>query len=221
MKKAIITGASSGLGYEIAQKLIKKRIEVVNLSRTPSKLNVKNIKTDLTNDKDIKNAISIIKKEHKDSDLLILCAGVLHWHEMGDFPNNEIDKDFAVNITGTIKLTNGLMQIIKENHGDVVIIGSTSSFVSYGRDSVYVSAKHAVLGFIKGLQAEYKKEDVRIIGFHPGGFNSHLHVKEGSGLDPKDLMNPKDLANLIMNVLELPRNVEVSEIIVNRKKKNK
>lgn len=221
MKKTIITGASSGLGHEIAQKLINKGIEVINLSRTSSKLNLTNIQTDLTKNEDIEDAIDVIKKEHNDFDLLILCAGVLHWHDVGEFPVDEIDKDFAVNITGTIKLTNGLMPIIRQNKGDVVIIGSTSSFVSYGKDSVYVSAKHAVLGFIRGLQAEYKKEDVRIIGFHPGGFNSQLHVKAGSGLDSKDLMDPADLASLIINILELPRTVEVSEIIVNRKKPKK
>lgn len=131
---------------------------------------------------------------------------------------SEIDNDFAVNITGSIKLTNGLMSLIKQNKGDVVFIGSTSSFVSYGRDSVYVSAKHAVLGYIRSLQAELKKENVRVIGFHPGGFKSQLHIKAGSDLKHEELMDPNYLAQLLMSILELPRSVQVSEIIVDRKK---
>ena len=217
MKKAVITGASSGLGYEIAQQFVKKGVKVVNLSRTPSKLKITNIHTDLSKNEDIKNAVAIINKEYTDVDVLVSCAGVLHWSDIEELQAEEIDKDFAVNITGAIKLTNGLLSLIKKNKGDVVIIGSTSSFVSRGRDLVYVSTKHAILGFIRSLQAECKKEDVRIIGFHPGGFRSSMHLKAHSGFKPEELMDPKDLAGLIMSILELPRNMEVSEILVNRK----
>ena len=48
---------------------------------------------------------------------------------------------------------------------------------------------------MRAFQAEFKKEDVRILGFHPGGFRSQLHVKAGSDLNPEDLMQaPFDLA---------------------------
>ncbi len=220
MKKAIITGASSGLGHEIASSLLDKGIEVINLSRTKSKLPVVNIETDLTKNRDIQNAVKIINENHKDADLLILCAGVLHLHNAGENPVDEIDSDFAVNITGSIKLTEGIIELIKKSKGDIVITGSTSSFVSHGGNSVYVAAKHAVLGYIKSLQAEFKKQDVRIIGFHPGGFQSQLHIKAGTGFKQEDLMDPRYLASLLVSILELPRNMEVSEIIINRKKAN-
>jgi short-subunit dehydrogenase len=218
MKKAIITGASSGLGYEIAAQLLKKGLEIVNLSRTPCKLDVTNIKTDLRKNSDIKNAIKIVQEDHKDADILILCSGLLHKHLIGEAEAEEIDDDFAVNTTSQIKLVGRILPIIKANKGDIVIIGSTSSFVASGADSsVYTAAKHAVLGYIKSLQAEYKKEDLRIIGFHPGGFKSQFHIKAKSDLKQEDLMDPKDLANILIASLELPRNMEVSEIIINRK----
>lgn len=217
MKKAIITGASSGLGYEIASQLLKKGVKVVNLSRSDSKLKLINIKTDLTKNKDIENTIKIINEKHKDVDTFILCSGVLHWHKMGENPVKEIDEDFAANIIGSIKLTNGIIQLIKNNKGDIVIVGSTSSFVCFPESSVYCSAKHAVLGFIKSLQTELKKEDIRVIGFHPGGFKSQLHIKAKSNLKQEELMDPKYLANMILAALELPRNMEVSEMIINRK----
>jgi len=52
-----------------------------------------------------------------------------------------------------------------------------------------------------------------VIGFHPGGFNSNLRdgiIKEGH-------MKPKDLATLMANILDLPKTMEVSEIVINRK----
>jgi short-subunit dehydrogenase len=217
MKKAVITGASGGLGRVIASKLIQEGIMVVNLSRTSSNLPVTNIKTDLTNNKDITNAIKIINKNHRDADVLILCSGVMHWHNIGETPIKEVDGDFMVNVTGLIKLTDGIAPLIKKNKGDIVIIGSTSSFICYPRSSVYNSTKHAILGYIKSLQQEYKDEDVRIIGFHPGGFKSRFHIKAGSKLKQRELMDPDYLADLIIYALKLPRNMQVSEIIISRK----
>jgi uncharacterized protein len=218
MKKVIITGASSGLGHEIALKMIQKGLKVVNISRTHSKLDLINIKADLTKNKDIVNVIDKIKKEHKDLDLLILCAGVMHRHFVGESPLEEVDDDFSVNVTSSIKIIDSLISLIKKNKGDIVIIGSTSAFQSHDETSVYSSTKHAILGYIKALQLELKKENVRVIGFHPGGFKSQLHIKAGSKLKQEDLMDPKDLAQLLMNILELPRSIQVSEIIVDRKK---
>jgi len=105
-KVVVITGASSGLGYEIAQQFVKKGVKVVNLSRTPSKLKITNIHTDLSKNEDIKNAVAIINKEYTDVDVLVSCAGVLHWSDIEELQAEEIDKDFAVNITGAIKQKN-------------------------------------------------------------------------------------------------------------------
>jgi len=218
MKKAIITGASSGLGKEITRVLLGKKIEVINLSRSECDLSVENVKTNLVSNENIIKSIEYIKNKHNDFNILILCVGAMHWNEIGKIPINQVDEDFSVNITGAIKLVNGLTEIIKRNCADIVVVGSTSSFSSNGLDSVYVSAKHAVRGFVKAMQTEFKKEDVRVIGFYPGGFNSQFHIKAGSNLNSKDLMNPEDLAGILVKLVELPRNMEVSEIIINRKK---
>jgi 3-oxoacyl-[acyl-carrier protein] reductase len=191
---------------------------VVNLSRTPCKLKVTNIKTDLSEQKDIVAAIADIKRNHKDLDLLVLNAGTLHRHFVGDSPLGEIDADFAVNTISSMKITEGLIDLIKKNNGDIVITGSTSAFNIYPEQSVYTATKHATLGYIKSLQAELKKENVRVIGFHPGGFKSQLHIKAKSDLKQEDLMDPKYLAQILMSILELPRSVQVSEIIIDRKK---
>ena len=125
----------------------------------------------------------------------------------------DIEKNFKVNVIESMKLVNGLISLLKKNHGDVVVVGSTGAFKN-SEEVVYTATKQAVLSFIRSLQADLKHEDVRVIGFHPGRFNSNLRgkniVKEGS-------MNAKDLAVAMVNALMLPRNVEVSEMIINRK----
>jgi NADP-dependent 3-hydroxy acid dehydrogenase YdfG len=215
--KAVITGASSGLGHAIARLLIKKAINVVNISRRRSGLHCENIVTDLTRNASIQRMVDLVKKRHSDCNLLILCAGVLHWHNAGENPIDQVDNDIGVNLTGMIKVVDGLMPLIRRNRGDIVIIGSTSSFNTPPGSSVYCAAKHGVLGYIKALQAECKNENVRILGIHPGGFKSEFHIKAKTDIDHTILIDPGDLARLIVAMLALPRNMEVSEIIINRK----
>lgn len=211
MKKAIITGASSGLGKEIGKILTDNGINVINLSRKPS--DYEDIPVDLSNDKDILKAVEIINKEHRDIDLLILNSGIMPQANIGEV-NFNVDDTFKVNVTGSIKIVNGLLNLIKSNHGDIVIVGSTAAFNFFKGDTVYSSAKHAILGFTKALQAELKKENVRIIGFHPGAFNSNLR----NGAVDDRFMDSKDLAELMYSIVKLPRKMQVSEIIIDCKK---
>lgn len=212
MKKALITGASSGLGLEIGKVLQKEeKATIINLSRKRSPF--ENITVDLANDKQILQAIEFIKKKHSDFDLLVLNAGIMPDAALGaiDF---DIDHLFQVNISASIKLVNELLPLIKKNHCDIVVVGSTSSFKHFPGHGAYTATKHAVLGFVKVLQTELKQDDVRVIGFHPGGFNSNLR---GPGVVKEGYMDPKYLASLLLSLLRLPRNMEVSEIIISRR----
>jgi NADP-dependent 3-hydroxy acid dehydrogenase YdfG len=216
-KKAIITGASGGLGHAIAAALVKRGFSVINLSRSPGGQDCVNIPTDLTSNASITRALGRIRKKHTDASLLVLCAGVLHWHAAGRNPMASIDNDIAVNLSGMIKIADGVFPFIKKNRGDIVIIGSTSAFRTPVGSSVYCAAKHGVLGYIKALQDECRNEDVRILGIHPGGFKSGFHRKAKTRIDHSTLMDPDELAELIVSLIALPRNMEVSEIIINRK----
>lgn len=209
MKKAIITGASSGLGKEIGILLKEKEVEIVNVST--SKSNFNDIITDLGDENDLMNAIQKVKEEHSNFDLLVLNAGIMPLADIGDI-NFDVNKLFKINVTSSIKIVDELLNLIKQNKADIVIIGSTSSFKPNPSHGVYTSTKHAINGYIKSLQLELK--DIRVIGFHPGGFNSNLR----NGVIKEGYMDPKDLAKILINTLELPKNIEVSEIILNRKK---
>jgi NADP-dependent 3-hydroxy acid dehydrogenase YdfG len=217
IKKALITGASSGLGYEISALLQKKGAIVLNASRHPSGQRDIHIRTDLTSNASIKRMLASVKKDHPDLDLLIPCAGVLHWREAGRNSADLIDGDIAVNLTGMMKVVDGLLPLIRKNSGNIVIIGSTSSFNTPPGSSVYCAAKHGVLGYIKALQIECKNEPVRILGIYPGGFKSVFHIKAGTKIDHATLIDPRNLAELILYLLSLPGNMAVSEIIINRK----
>jgi NADP-dependent 3-hydroxy acid dehydrogenase YdfG len=217
IKKAVITGASSGLGHAIASLLIEKGVTVINVSRNAADLACETIPTDLTKSESIARMVAVIREKHADCDLLVPCAGVLHWHAAGENPAETIDNDIAVNLSGMIKTVDGLLPVIRKNRGDIVIIGSTSSFNTSPGSSLYCAAKHGVLGYVKALQTECKGEDVRIFGVYPGGFRSPFHLKAKTKIDQATLIDPENIAELIVSLLAVPRNMEVSEVIINRK----
>jgi len=151
MKKVLITGASSGLGLEVGKLLQQKNIEVINLSRNKSQF--ENISLDLTNNQSIKKSIETIKKNYSDFDTLILNSGIMSLAKVGEM-KFDIENMFKVNITGTIKLVNELLDLIKNNKADIVFVGSIASLKGYEKHSAYCASKHAVEGFIKALQVE-------------------------------------------------------------------
>ena len=197
MTQALITGGSSGLGYELS-KLLLNEFDITNLSKTPSDLNVNNIEIDLANSEKLKNIVSTLSSEN--FSLLILNAGSLHWRKLGSIPYDEIDKDFQINITSMIKITNGIINQIIKNKGTIIIIGSTAAYTTHDGGSVYTSSNYAVKGFIKALQHDFKNSDIRILGLHPSGFESELHKRGGFKRSDKIRPSSKDIANKVYKI---------------------
>lgn len=213
MKKIIITGASSGLGRRIADYFLEKKYEVVNLSRTKAE-GCTNIIVDLKNDSNIESACEIIKHSHNEFQYMFFNAGTMPQANLGKIAFN-IDDVFKINVSSIIKILNYLNSEVLNNEADIIITGSTSAYKHFEGDIVYSATKFAVRGLIQSLQSEYKYSKTRIFGFHPGAFNSNLR---GKGEYFENFMDPKDLATLLSSIINLPKNIEVSEIIVNRKK---
>ncbi|HRP37049.1 MAG TPA: hypothetical protein PLS50_04520, partial [Candidatus Dojkabacteria bacterium] len=77
----------------------------------------------------------------------------------------------------------------------------------------------AVRGLNQNLQLEFKNTKCRVIGFNPGGFKSNFFEK-ATGIENNDWsswMNPSEIAEFILQVIALPKNMEVSDIKLNRK----
>jgi len=218
MKTAIITGVSDGLGLKISEKLLENGWKVIGLSRTRPNLNIEHIKIDLTKEIDLVNAINEIKTKYSFFDCLINCAGVMSVKKMKDLDYSETDNLFKVNVLAPIKLISGLIENIKTNESDIVNVGSTVGFKAYEDQCAYGSSKWALRGVTENLQLELKGTKCRVIGFNPGGFKSRIFEK-ATGIKPNldAYMDPEYLADLLVFILEMPKNLEVSQIIINRK----
>ncbi len=177
-KKFIITGASDGLGLELAKQFIKKGYTVISISRSkPTISEIIHIKADLLIEKDIDKAVEIIKSKHSDFSCLINSAGVFSASPVDSLEYQDLENLYKINVLAPMYLTSKLLELIKRNSADIVNIGSTISFKAYESQTAYGSSKWAIRGLNENLRLEFKTSKVRVIGFHPGGFKSKFVEK--------------------------------------------
>ena len=215
----VITGTSSGLGKELAKLFVADGKRVIGLSRKVNNENIEHIQTDLLDEASTASAVKKISADKEPLEALINCAGVYGEEPIEQLSANEIERIYKTNVFAPMLLTSGLMKKIKADGADIVNVASTVGTKAYVDQASYGGSKWALRGFSQNLQLELKNTPCRVVSFCPGGFSSSL-VKNFSGqeiADSKNWMSAKDVATCLKQLLELPKNMEVSEILINRK----
>lgn len=220
MKRIIITGASDGLGKAFAEIAVKNGVEIVSLSRRKPEFDCVHIKTDLTDENSIENACNVIKEKYFDFDALVNCAGLISLQEPNKIDYDELERTIKVNSIAPIFLTSKLFDLIKHNEADILNVGSTVGTKAYASQCAYGASKWALRGISQNLQVELAKTKCRVVQFNPGGMNTRFFEKyNGSKLEnPNEWMKPNDVAEVMWFILNMPKQLEVSEITINRKK---
>lgn len=218
----VVTGASDGLGLQLARLYKSSGKRVVNISRRVSDYSDDNVITDLSSEGSITSAVETILQIDDPIEALINCAGVMSLEPLNKVTGNELDRVFGVNIKGPILLVSGLTDRLKRDGTDIVNVSSTVGLKSYVDQAAYGASKWAMRGFSNNLQLELKDTN-RVISFCVGGFKSDIAKKiHGKDLsDPENWMDPEDIAAFMKQILDLPKNMEVTEIIINRRPANK
>ncbi len=130
----------------------------------------------------------------------------------------ELEKLFRVNVFAPIQLISWLFNEIKDNEADIVNVSSTVGFKAYEKQCAYWASKWAVRWVNENFRLEFKWTKTRVIWFNPWWFQSRIFEK-ATGIKTKlsAYMKAEDVAKVLIQTLELPKNMEVSEIIINRK----
>ncbi len=215
----VITGASDGLGLQLAKLYSEAGKKVVNISRRPSKYAEINIEMSLREGPDIEEAAAMVNELEEGLEAIIHNAGVMSLQPLGSITEEEVKRLMSTNVKSQILLTSFLADRIKKDKTDIVCVASTVGTKAYKDQAVYGASKWAVRGFAKNLQEEFKDAPNRVISFCPGGFKSDIAKKAtGQAAELKGgSMEPADLALFMKQILDLPKNMEVSEVIINRK----
>ena len=182
MKKTIwITGASSGLGWDLALESARRGYRVILLARNTKKLN--DLKEeieqsggeasvyflDMSDLKEIDLTVKRIISEQGSVDALINNAGFGVFEKVINTKTSIVEEMFTVNVVGLIALTKAVLPNMQENNnGHIINIASQAGKLSTPKSSVYAATKHAVLGFTNGLRLELHDENIHVSSVNPG-----------------------------------------------------
>jgi len=216
----VITGASDGLGHELAKLYKEAGKKVVNISRRKCEYADENILLSLREGADIEKAANAVEAISEPLEAIINCAGVLSIQPLGKITEDEVERVMSTNVKSAILLISNLADRIKKDGTDIVNVASTVGLKGCVDQAVYGASKWAMRGFSANLQAELKDTPCRVISFCPGGFKSK-HFEKATGDDNTtnegEWIKPADIAMFMKQILDLPKNMEVTEVIINRK----
>lgn len=221
MKNIILTGASSGLGHAIGELCCQRDINVIALCRKKPDYKCEFIETDLQDEASIIKACETIKEKYNHFDAFINCAGVISLEPLDKLTIKEMEEVYRVNSIAPAFMISNLLPLIKENGADILNVASImGTLFDIEKDSLtYSASKWAFRGASFNLESELRDTPCRVITFNPGGMNTNLFRRWDEKLDDfaKDWMKPSEIADIVLYILNLPKQIEITEITITRK----
>ncbi|HEX9405963.1 MAG TPA: SDR family oxidoreductase [Thermoanaerobaculia bacterium] len=206
---AIVTGASSGLGREIALLLSDRGREVVGVARRGfHQPPIVSVAGDASKRETAAHAVDAAQQLGR-INLLVNCAGAGVFGPAGSYDDAAIARVLQSNLVATIIFCEALFPRFRGEGGTIVNILSTAALIGKANESVYCAAKWGARGYSEALRAEAKGTKARVISVAPGGMDTAFWSERHS-----DFMNAADIAAIVVDAIERP--VNVSEIVIPR-----
>ena len=227
-KLAIVTGASSGIGLELAKLAAKDGFDLIVAADTPFVeagpalkelgVAVEQIEADLSTEQGVKQLLD--KVGDRPVDVLVANAGHGLGHGFLDQAPDEWRHVIDTNITGLVALTRALLPRLIERKGQIINLSSVAATYPYKGGAVYAGTKAFVRQFSLDLRCDLAGTGVRVTSIEPGMAETEFTIvrtggdKEASdklyaGMDP---MTSEDLADLFWWVATLPPHLNINTV---------
>lgn len=184
-KKILITGAGSGFAKDAAFELaaagheviagveIMSQVSVLEQELKAKKLKMKVVKLDVCCQEDRNRAFEY------DVDVLLNNAGISEGGAVVDIPEENMRRQFEVNVFGTILLTQGIAKkFVAKKHGRIIVVSSIAGLSVAPFTGTYAASKHALEGYAEALYKELREFNVEVCTINPGpyltGFNDRM-----------------------------------------------
>jgi len=232
-KVAIVTGAGRGIGRAISIALAEQAATVVLSARSIDKLKEtaelvtsaggkpEIVITELTDEDSIKNLVKVTGEKFGRLDILINNAGVTHSAKLEQTATGDWDRCFAVNSRAPFILCREAIPLLKKSEAAYIInIASVVGVKGYPLQSAYTASKHALRGMTISLAEELNRSNIRVHLLCPGGVDTELVTKVRPDIKKQDLMQPEELAELVLYLVTHKGNAVVDELHIRRAASN-
>ncbi len=223
----VITGASQGIGKAIAEKYAAEGYNLFLCSKNEKRLlqaaedirkknteiNILIYPADLSDKKQVKAFANWILKRNISIDILVNNAGNFLPGSLYNEDEGVLEKMIAINLYSAYHLTRALLpEMMKKKNGHIFNMCSIAALKAYPNGGSYSISKYALMGFSKNLREEMKSYDIKVTTVYPGAV--YTSSWKASGVDPKRIMETKDIADTIYSISKLSPQACVEDIVL-------
>jgi 3-oxoacyl-[acyl-carrier protein] reductase len=211
--KVLVTGGSSGIGFETAKMLIAEGAKVaicgrnsVQLEKAAKELGAFSINADVSSEKDVIAMIKSVIKEFNGFNVLINNAAYGYFSAVQNIDTDKFNEMIAVNLTGAMLCTREASKhFIENNYGNIISISSTAGGRGFANGTPYCASKFALAGMTECWRADLRKNNIRVMLVNPSEVQTNFGINAGG--KPRDF-NPtkllgEDIAHTIVSMLKL------------------
>lgn len=225
---ALLTGGGTGVGAAIALALAGEGAALHLLGRRPQQLEaiasearsmgVAAIchRADLSAASEQPELMRQLERDIPQLDFLVQNAAL---HSTGPIEHGnaaQLDALYHTNVRAPYLLAQCFLPKLKARQGQIVFINSSSGLTAKPMSAQYDATKHALKAIADSLRGEVNQYGIRVLSVYLGrtatDMQAHIHEREGKRYQPELLLQPADVASVIVNALRLPRTAEVTDV---------
>lgn len=225
-KTALITGGSKGIGYGIAESLLKQGMKVLITGRSKDALDqavsglgkigtgaVDGIVADAADANAQQAAVDTVVKKWGKLDVLVANAGVGHFASIDELTQEQWKETIDTNLTGVFNSVKASIPALKKSKGYIITIASLAGTNFFAGGAAYNASKFGLVGFTQAVMLDLRDYDVKVSTIMPGSvatyFNNHVPSEKDAWK-----IQPEDLGQMVVDLLKmnprtLPSKIEV------------
>jgi NAD(P)-dependent dehydrogenase (short-subunit alcohol dehydrogenase family) len=225
-KTILITGGSKGIGYGVAEALVKESAKVAITSRSQpaadeaaARLNkfgkgeAIGIEADVRNASAQQKAVDLVLKKWGKLDVLVANAGLGYFGSIETLSNEQWLETIDTNLTGVFYSIKASIPSLKESKGYIITMASLAGTNFFAGASAYNASKFGLVGFTQAVMLDLRSHGIKVTTIMPGSVATEFNNANSKGEDAWKIQ-PEDIGQMVVDLLKmhprtLPSKIEV------------
>lgn len=219
----LVTGAGSGIGAVLAERLLERGDEVIALVRSDARAH--DLRADLPGATVLVVDLAEVPgleslADHLPDELhsVVHAAGVVELGRVADLSVADWQVQLAVNLVAPAVLTRLALPALRAARGTVLFVNSGAGLSAHPMWSAYAASKHGLRALADSLRAEEAGHGVRVTSVFPGRtatpMQAKVHEQEGKDYDPEQWTQPGTVVDLVLHVLDLSADATIPDVVI-------
>ncbi len=225
-KVAFVTGGSKGIGYGVAEVLIKAGIKVAITSRSQeaadqaaASLNAiqdgyaLGIESDVRSLASQKEAVQQVLDKWGQLDYFIANAGIGHFAPIQEMTDEQWHETIDINLTGVFHSAKASLPALKESKGYFISIASLAGTNFFPAGAAYNASKFGLVGFSQAMMMDVRQDGIKVTTIMPGSVATHFADHTPSEKDAWKIQ-PEDIGQIVLDLVRMPARTLPSKVEV-------